>query len=96
MRQHNNLVRHMAACEIMSSVSEVCSDKTGTLTQNRMKVQNFWISNGLVSTSGHLNDVLKNNQTLKEMISSVCTNSTAAPLNDKPFHTQNGNRTELA
>ena len=96
MRQHNNLVRHMAACEIMSSVSEVCSDKTGTLTQNRMKVQNFWISNGLVSTSGNLNDVLKSNQTLREMINSVCTNSTAAPLNDRPFHEQNGNRTELA
>jgi len=34
MREENNLVRHLASCEIMGGANNICSDKTGTLTQN--------------------------------------------------------------
>ncbi len=38
MLRTNNLVRKMHACETMGAVTVICTDKTGTLTQNRMHV----------------------------------------------------------
>jgi P-type Ca2+ transporter type 2C len=38
MLQDNNLVRVLASCETMGRVTTICSDKTGTLTENRMTV----------------------------------------------------------
>ncbi len=39
MLKTDNLVRKMHACETMGAVTVICTDKTGTLTQNRMRVQ---------------------------------------------------------
>ncbi|MBO4804011.1 MAG: calcium-translocating P-type ATPase, PMCA-type [Muribaculaceae bacterium] len=38
MLKHNNLVRRMHACETMGAATVICTDKTGTLTQNKMQV----------------------------------------------------------
>jgi len=40
----NNLVRHLDACETMGNASSICSDKTGTLTTNRMMVVQSYIA----------------------------------------------------
>ncbi|KAI8175507.1 Calcium-transporting ATPase 2 [Colletotrichum sp. SAR 10_65] len=38
MLKDMNLVRHLKACEVMGNANTICSDKTGTLTQNKMQV----------------------------------------------------------
>lgn len=44
MMNDNNLVRHLDACETMGNATAICSDKTGTLTTNRMTVVQSYIA----------------------------------------------------
>jgi len=44
MLKDNNLVRHLDACETMGNATTICSDKTGTLTLNRMTVVEAYLA----------------------------------------------------
>ena len=69
MLKSNNLVRKLHACETMGAVTVICTDKTGTLTQNKMQVQEMWEA----SAGGDLLDA------------AIAANSTAELDGDKPI-----------
>ena len=54
MLKTNNLVRKMHACETMGAATVICTDKTGTLTQNRMQVHEvsfYSLASGMLDSS---------------------------------------------
>lgn len=47
LAKKNALIRTLSAVETLGAVSVLCVDKTGTITNNRMKVQEFWTLDGI-------------------------------------------------
>lgn len=48
MAKDHNDVKTLSACEIMGGADNICSDKTGTLTENIMKVTNIWCGKEII------------------------------------------------
>ena len=64
MLKSNNLVRKLHACETMGAVTVICTDKTGTLTQNKMQVSELELKQGdeaLLDTAIALNSTAELN-----------------------------------
>lgn len=63
MLKSNNLVRKLHACETMGAVTVICTDKTGTLTQNKMQVQEMWTAGDSEADTQLLRDAIARNST---------------------------------
>ena len=65
MLDDSNLVRHLDACETMGNATAICSDKTGTLTTNRMTVVQSYLADNLHKDAPKQGDLP---QTLVELL----------------------------
>lgn len=99
MMADNNLVRHLDACETMGNATTICSDKTGTLTTNRMTVIQSYICNKLFRSTPRLEDINSNVAELLVQgisINSAYTSRILQPREPGELPKQIGNKTECA
>lgn len=85
MSKENALVKKMIACETIGCVNIICSDKTGTLTENRMTVQKIYTGGELINP-----EQLKDEMLLKN----YCINSNANIFEEDGSWSFIGNPTE--
>ncbi|CAF3617423.1 unnamed protein product [Rotaria sp. Silwood1] len=90
MMTDNNLVRHLDACETMGNASTICSDKTGTLTTNRMTVVQCYIN------GKHYEQIPKHEEMNQDLLGLLFESITESKEDGSGLQKQIGNKTECA
>eukprot|EP00298_Acanthocystis_sp_HF-20_P016872 c21613_g1_i2.p1 GENE.c21613_g1_i2~~c21613_g1_i2.p1 ORF type:complete len:1012 (-),score=428.22 c21613_g1_i2:233-3268(-) len=98
MLSDNNLVRHLDACEVMGGATTICSDKTGTLTRNRMTVVKIWSGRQTFPLPGKdIVDGFRSKDKFKQLLTeSIIHNTTAQISYDHGTRQDQGSKTECA
>ncbi|CAN8268706.1 unnamed protein product [Cochlearia groenlandica] len=90
MMKDQAMVRKLSACETMGSATTICTDKTGTLTLNQMKVTDFWIGHEPGNVSSLSSKVIELFQ------QGVAMNTTGSVFKAKSEYEFSGSPTEKA
>ncbi|XP_072482864.1 plasma membrane calcium-transporting ATPase 3 isoform X5 [Notamacropus eugenii] len=99
MMKDNNLVRHLDACETMGNATAICSDKTGTLTTNRMTVVQSYVGDTHykeIPDPNNLNPKILDLLVHAISINSAYTTKVLPPEKEGALPRQVGNKTECA
>lgn len=83
-----NFVKRLASCEIMGGANNICSDKTGTLTMNKMTVSNVWLGKSYtlkVNDEKYVfKDFVRSKKSKQYLIEGVCCNTIGTVKESSP------------
>jgi len=75
MLEDQNFVKRLTSCEVMGGANNICSDKTGTLTQNKMTLTMLWQGDSYEIKENTKKDVVKSAKVQDLLAQAICCNS---------------------